>query len=320
MGKLLTHHMEFPNNLLAGHLYGEHDAHLKLIEEKMAVTLLPRGNRLFLSGRKDTLQLVERLLTELYELLERGEPLDRQRVEDGVQALTVNVNLADIYDQEAAIVTPLRTIYPRNGVQSQMLRAIGQNDLTIAVGPAGTGKTYLAVAAAVMAFMQDRVERIILTRPAVEAGERLGFLPGDLQAKVDPYLRPLYDALHDMLGGDRMERMVNHRSLEIAPLAYMRGRTLSNAFIILDEAQNTTPEQMKMFLTRLGHGSKTVVAGDVTQVDLPRGQPSGLVQALGILKEIESIAIVPFSEREVVRHPLVRRIVEAYQSLENIKY
>lgn len=312
----MTKHLEFPDNFLAGHLFGEHDAHLKLIEEQLGVTLIPRGNTLFLSGRKEILQQVQHLLGELYELLERGETLDRQRVEDGLQALREKVDLGEIFNQDAALITPLRTIYPRNGSQSLFLQAIQQTELTLAVGPAGTGKTYLAVAAAVVSFQQDRVERIILTRPAVEAGEHLGFLPGDIQAKVDPYLRPLYDALHDMLGGDRMERMVTHRTLEIAPLAYMRGRTLSNAFIILDEAQNTTPEQMKMFLTRLGPGSRAVVVGDVTQVDLPRGQRSGLVHAMTVLQNVEGIARITFSERDVVRHALVRRIVEAYQNSE----
>ncbi|MBF0283403.1 MAG: PhoH family protein [Magnetococcales bacterium] len=338
MIKPRTRLLEFPDNRLAASLFGEYDRHLKRIEEGLGVEIIPRGNVLAITADAEGWRRTKRLLSELYALLTRGEAVDMSRVEDGLRVLgqtPVDGKGAGAdseedgedaaapggewlppYGDALAIPTPLRTIRPRSLRQADYVQCLQETTLTLAVGPAGTGKTYLAVAMAVHAFLNRRAARIILTRPAVEAGERLGFLPGDLQAKVDPYLRPLYDALHDMLGVDRVDKMMAQGSLEIAPLAYMRGRTLHEAFIILDEAQNTTPEQMKMFLTRLGEGSQVVAAGDVTQIDLPRGQVSGLVQALSILHDVEGVRVVTFTEADVVRHPLVRRIVLAYQRAE----
>ncbi|MBF0368420.1 MAG: PhoH family protein [Magnetococcales bacterium] len=304
----------FADNRLAVSLFGEFDRHLKLIEKRLAVSLHPVGNAVVISApHGETIQKTRQLLESLYETLEQGRGVDRERVEAGLQALLEGGEVGDVYAEELVLETPRRAIHPRNTRQTAFIEAMTQTDLTLAVGPAGTGKTYLAVAVAVVGFLEGRVARIVLTRPAVEAGERLGFLPGDLNAKVDPYLRPLYDALNDMLGFEKVERMLGRNALEIAPLAYMRGRTLNNAFIILDEAQNTTLAQMKMFLTRLGEGSRAVVAGDVTQVDLPRGQASGLVQALEILAGVEGVSLCRFGERDVVRHPLVQRIVRAYE-------
>ncbi len=244
--------------------------------------------------------------------------MDQQWVEQAIQIVEERERFPETRADrpsavESVLRTPLRILYPRTPRQADYLRTLATSDLTFAIGPAGTGKTFLAVAAAVTQWLEGRVARIILTRPAVEAGERLGFLPGDLQAKVDPYLRPLYDALHAMLGPEKVERMLLRHELEIAPLAYMRGRTLEEAFIILDEAQNTTTEQMKMFLTRFGEGSRVAVSGDITQIDLPRGQPSGLVQAARILQNLSGVAFVRFTHRDVIRHPLVRKIVQAYE-------
>ncbi|OSM04831.1 putative PhoH family protein [Magnetofaba australis IT-1] len=306
--------LSFPDNGLAIVLFGEADAHLRLIEHQLGVVISPRGNALALTGRKSAIKKTRQLLTELYAMLERGETVDLHRVEDGLKAMTEETDLGDVYASELLIKTPKRNIYPRNARQAAYIESILTADMTFAIGPAGTGKTYLAVAAAVSAYLEGRVGRIILTRPAVEAGERLGFLPGDLQAKVDPYLRPLYDALYDMLGGEKVEKLTAQGVLEIAPLAYMRGRTLEEAFIILDEGQNTTPEQMKMFLTRLGEGSKMVISGDVTQIDLPAGQMSGLVQALAVLKGVKDIRTAVFTARDVVRHGLVEKIVRAYEA------
>ncbi|MBF0620841.1 MAG: PhoH family protein [Magnetococcales bacterium] len=306
--------MHFPDNQLAVALFGEVDAHLKLIEKRLNVVLYPRGNTVTIAAptRKQA-QQVKELLTELYQCLERGETVDIDRVQDCVQAVEEDAPLDALLTEKFAIETPKKLILPRNVRQVRFIESLIKSDLLFGVGPAGTGKTYLAVAMAVQALMQNRVTRIVLTRPAVEAGENLGFLPGDLQAKVDPYLRPLYDALHDMVGGpERIEKMVEKGQLEIAPLAYMRGRTLDDAAIILDEGQNTTPQQMKMFLTRLGKGSKVIVSGDVTQIDLPSGQRSGLVEALSVLKGVEGVSMTFFRERDVVRHPLVQRIVVAY--------
>ncbi|MBF0153649.1 MAG: PhoH family protein [Magnetococcales bacterium] len=308
-----TERLTFPDNRLAIRLFGECDAHLRLLEERLHVTLHPRGNSVAITAHRGEATVVRELLQELYTLLEQGENVDRQRVVDGVQALAERVAPAQLFSPEVAIHTPRLVIHPRNARQAAYIETLGRSNLTFATGPAGTGKTYVAVAVAVQACLEGEAARIVLTRPAVEAGERLGFLPGDLQAKVDPYLRPLYDALYDMLGCEKVEKMQEQKLLEIAPLAFMRGRTLEEAFIILDEAQNTTHEQMKMFLTRLGHGSKAVACGDATQIDLPNGRGSGLVHAMNILSGIEGIGMVHFTDRDVVRHPLVRRIVQAYE-------
>ncbi|MBF0178195.1 MAG: PhoH family protein [Magnetococcales bacterium] len=311
--KVQTELITFPDNQLAMRLFGECDAHLHLLEEQLCVTLHPRGNSVAITARQGRVEVVRDLLHRLYALLEQGEVVDPQRVADGARALLEDVSPTRLFSPDVAVHTPRRLIHPRNARQAAYIETLWHTDLTFATGPAGTGKTYVAVAVAVQACLEGRVARIVLTRPAVEAGERLGFLPGDLQAKVDPYLRPLYDALHDMLGYEKVEKMLDQNLLEIAPLAYMRGRTLEEAFIILDEAQNTTPEQMKMFLTRLGQTSRAVVCGDATQVDLPAGRGSGLVHAMKILSHVDGIGMIHFTDRDVVRHPLVRRIVRAYE-------
>ncbi|MEO5364224.1 MAG: PhoH family protein [Magnetococcus sp. DMHC-8] len=315
---LQTEQVEFPDNRLVLHLCGALDHHLKHLAERLAVCLQPLGNGVTITAPGSQAKKVRQLLENLYAALEQGHTVDQQWVEQGIQALEEQEQCATILTDPPAMAgsvlrTPRRMLYPRTPKQAEYLRALANHDLTFAVGPAGTGKTFLAVAAAVTQWLEGEVARIVLTRPAVEAGERLGFLPGDLQAKVDPYLRPLYDALHAMLGPDKVERMLLRNELEIAPLAYMRGRTLEEAFIILDEAQNTTIEQMKMFLTRFGEGSRAVVSGDITQIDLPKGQPSGLAHAAHILQNLADVAFVRFTHRDVVRHPLVRKIVQAYE-------
>ncbi|MBF0126663.1 MAG: PhoH family protein [Magnetococcales bacterium] len=309
----MTITLAFPDNRLAATLFGALDVHLRLVEERMGVILYPLGNSVTLTASPDRVDKARRLLELLYAALEQGQTVDYDRVEAGMLALEKQDAPEDLLTGKWVLRTPLREIHPRTPRQGEYLRALMRPNLVFAVGPAGTGKTYLAVAAAVVDFIEGRVARIILTRPAVEAGENLGFLPGDLQDKVDPYLRPLYDALYDMLGFEKVERMLGRNELEIAPLAYMRGRTLSEAFIILDEAQNATVEQMKMFLTRFGEGSRVVVCGDVTQVDLPAHRRSGLDHAVEILQGVEGIAFARFSHQDVVRHPLVRRIVRAYE-------
>lgn len=308
--------LELPDNLLAATLFGEDNSHLKLIEQRLQVNINSRGNGVVITAQVELAKKIKQLLKQLYELLENGDTVDLPQVEAGIQGVLENGSLADLFSEKVMLRTPRRTVVPRNPKQADYINTLLTSELTIASGPAGTGKTYLAVAAAIMAFSSGRVDRIILTRPAVESGENLGFLPGDLQAKIDPYLRPLYDALNDMLGAEKVEKMLSRGTMEIVPLAYMRGRTLERAFIILDEAQNATVQQMKMFLTRLGEGSHAAVSGDVTQVDLPRGNPSGLLHAIGVLKKVKGIAFVHFQEKDVVRHPLVRRIVRAYERAE----
>ncbi|MBF0183989.1 MAG: PhoH family protein [Magnetococcales bacterium] len=320
---LLTERIEFPDNRLLLHLCGALDHHLKLMEHHLQVTLSPQGNGLLITASRPQIKKVRQLLERLYTALEQGHSVDHQWVEQGIRTLDSKKtwhsppahpsHTVTPADRELVLRTPRRLLYPRTTKQAEYLQALGQADLTFAIGPAGTGKTYLAVAAAVTQWLEGRVARIILTRPAIEAGEKLGFLPGDLQAKVDPYLRPLHDALYAMLGPEKVERMLARNELEVAPLAYMRGRTLDEAFIILDEAQNTTTEQMKMFLTRFGEGSRAAISGDITQIDLPKNQPSGLVQAAKILQNIPEAVFVHFTHQDVVRHPLVRKIVQAYE-------
>ena len=299
---------------LAVAVFGNCDENIRLLEREFAVTAVCRGTQIKLTGEAEGVTGAANAIDAMLTLLENHTPMEEQTVrycislarsgEDGrVQELTENF---------IAITAKGRPVRPKTLGQKEYLKAIQKNAITFGVGPAGTGKTYLAVAMAVKAFKSKEVDRIILTRPAVEAGEKLGFLPGDLQNKVDPYLRPLYDGLYDMLGAETFQRLLEKQTIEVAPLAYMRGRTLDNAFIILDEAQNTTPEQMKMFLTRMGAGSKVVVTGDVTQIDLPDKSRSGLVDALSVLKHIEGIAQIRFSEKDVVRHRLVQEIVRAY--------
>jgi phosphate starvation-inducible protein PhoH and related proteins len=308
--------LEFDDNLLLPLLYGERDQHLDRIERQLGVSLVPRGNRLAISGPASAIETAHRALSRLYERLKRGQEIDLPAV-DAVLRLT-QAELADkslsLLRSENGFRTRKRRIAARSAAQAAYIKALRENDLVFGLGPAGTGKTYLAVAAAVDLLMTGQVERIILSRPAVEAGERLGFLPGDLRDKVDPYLRPLFDALNDMLPAEQLARRLGTGEIEVAPIAFMRGRTLSHAFVILDEAQNTTPVQMKMFLTRLGEGSRMAVTGDPTQVDLPAGTRPGLGDALEALHGIEGVAIVHFTEHDVVRHPLVARIVGAYEA------
>jgi phosphate starvation-inducible PhoH-like protein len=308
--------LEFDDNLLLPLLYGERDQHLDRIERQLGVSVVPRGNRLAISGPASATETAHLTLSRLYERLKRGQEIDIPAV-DSVLRLT-QAELADkslsLLHDDAGFRTRKRRIAARSATQAAYIKALRENDLVFGLGPAGTGKTYLAVAAAVDLLMTGQVERIILSRPAVEAGERLGFLPGDLRDKVDPYLRPLFDALNDMLPAEQLARRLGTGEIEVAPIAFMRGRTLSHAFVILDEGQNTTPVQMKMFLTRLGEGSRMVVTGDPTQVDLPAGARPGLADALEALHGMEGVAIVRFTEHDVVRHPLVARIVGAYEA------
>jgi phosphate starvation-inducible PhoH-like protein len=306
--------LEFDDNLLLPLLYGERDAHLDQIERQLGVALVPRGNRLAISGSASATEIAHLALSRLYEQVKRGQDVDLAAVDAALrfaQAERDDKNLS-LWREETGFRTRKRRIAARTSGQALYVKAMREHELVFGLGPAGTGKTYLAVAAAVDLLMTGRVERIILSRPAVEAGERLGFLPGDLREKVDPYLRPIFDALNDMLPADQLSKRLGTGEIEIAPIAFMRGRTLARAFVILDEAQNTTPVQMKMFLTRLGEGSRMVVTGDPTQVDLPPATKSGLADAIEALDGIESVALVRFTERDVVRHPLVARIVGAY--------
>ncbi len=295
-------------------VFGRHDVHLKAIESNFPVKLVPRGNELTISGSPESVAQVAELFERLLALVRSGNPLGEREVRYAVRMVreTGQVPLEDIFTDVITLTLRGRAIKPKTIGQKQYVEAIRNHGLTFGIGPAGTGKTYLAMAMAITAFKNREVNRIILTRPAVEAGEKLGFLPGDLEQKVHPYLRPLYDALWDIVGMETYEKYIEKGQIEVAPLAYMRGRTLDDSFIILDEAQNTTPEQMKMFLTRLGFGSKAVVTGDITQVDLPSGARSGLTEVTKILGGVEGIAFVYLSEKDVVRHELVQRIVKAY--------
>ena len=307
--------MEFDDNLLVPQLYGERDLHLNHIERQLGVDLVPRGNRLAISGSASAIETAHLVMTILYDRLKHGHEVDIAAIDATLrfaQSERDDKNLS-FWREEAGFRTRKRRIAARSGAQAAYIKAMREHELVFGIGPAGTGKTYLAVAAAVDLLMTGRVERIILSRPAVEAGERLGFLPGDLREKVDPYLRPLYDALYDMLPGDQVMKRLASGQIEIAPLAFMRGRTLANAFVILDEAQNTTPVQMKMFLTRMGEGTHMVITGDLTQVDLPPGTRSGLRDALDTLEGVPGIGVCRLDKRDVVRHPLVARIVDAYE-------
>jgi len=296
---------------------GQFDEHLRQIERQLGIQINHRGNRFELSGPDTAAERGRRVMEDLYDLAE-NEEVDAERVHMALaeHSRTPVPGEDGGGDPGLVINTRRRTVRARGPHQMAYTRAMRERDLTFGIGPAGTGKTYLAVAAAVEALASDAVRRIVLVRPAVEAGERLGFLPGDLTQKVDPYLRPMYDALYEMMGFDRVGRLIERHVIEIAPLAFMRGRTLNESFVILDEAQNTTPEQMKMFLTRIGFGSRAVVTGDVTQTDLPRGKESGLKQVTHILRDVEGIAFIHFGAEDVVRHPLVQKIVSAYARLE----
>ena len=296
-------------------LFGIREENLALFKDELGVEIYARGDSVSLSGEPEKVALAEITLNTLRDILRRGESIDRTRIRYAIALAAEGKSdrIGEIMRDVIAITYRGRPVKCKTLGQKQYVDAIRDNTCTFAVGPAGTGKTYLAIAMAVVALKNKEIEKIILTRPAVEAGEKLGFLPGDLAQKVDPYLRPLYDALHEMMGVDAYQRLVERGAVEVAPLAYMRGRTLNDAFIILDEAQNTTSEQMKMFLTRMGMGSKMVITGDVTQIDLPMGKKSGPVEALEVLKNVNDIAIVKLSHRDVVRHELVQAIVRAYE-------
>lgn len=303
---------EFDDNTLVHMLFGPHNANLDRIERQLGVAMHSRGNSVTISGSSGRVEEAQTVLETLYGMLRRGQMVEAGDV-DAALRMTQHGTEAN---EDLAIHTRKRLIGPRSPTQATYLRTMDSHELVFALGPAGTGKTYLAVAKAVSMMLKGEVDRLILSRPAVEAGERLGFLPGDLREKVDPYLRPLYDALYDMLPGDQVVKRLSSGEIEVAPLAFMRGRTLANAFVILDEAQNTSPVQMKMFLTRLGERSRMVVTGDMTQVDLPAGTRSGLRDALDTLAGVEGVGFVNFTDRDVVRHELVTRIVRAYDARE----
>ena len=300
-------------------LFGSFDENIKLIEKEFAVSIISRGSDLKIVGDAENVSFTVRAVNALLTLINKGETLSDQNVRYAIGLVKEGNDdkLAKMATDTVCITAKGKPIKAKTIGQKKYCEAINKNTITFGVGPAGTGKTYLAVALAVTAFRAKQVDKIILTRPAVEAGEKLGFLPGDLQSKVDPYLRPLYDALYDMLGAENFQKYQERGSIEVAPLAYMRGRTLDDSFIILDEAQNTTPEQMKMFLTRLGFNSKMVVTGDITQIDLPAGKKSGLTKVMRILKNVDDIEICKFTQKDVVRHRLVQEIIKAYEKYEN---
>ena len=298
-------------------LFGVQDQNIKYLESLLDITIGTRGNELTIEGDPQNIQTVENILRDFTELFNEGGTFSDKELRDAFKQITEDrsYSLKNYFTRARFNPSGKKAVAPKTANQRKYIEAIQDKDLTFGIGPAGTGKSFLAVALAVQSLFSKQVDRIILTRPAVEAGEKLGFLPGDLQDKVDPYLRPLYDALFDLVDNERVTKMLEKRIIEIAPLAFMRGRTLNNAFIILDEAQNTTGEQMKMFLTRIGFGSKVVVTGDVTQIDLPRGQRSGLREAERVLQNIEEIEFVYFDKKDVVRHRLVQLIVEAYEEV-----
>ncbi|WDR01853.1 PhoH family protein [Devosia algicola] len=313
--------LAFDDNRLVAQLYGDFDQNLALIEQRLKVTATPRGNHVMLKGSAGSVDQARRVLESLYSLLEEGRPVDMSDVDGVIRMIETEDSQLTLPTLEkkgkvrmAQIATRKSTIVARTPAQDAYMRAMDRAELVFGVGPAGTGKTYLAVSHAASLLERGDINRIILSRPAVEAGERLGFLPGDMKEKVDPYLRPLYDALYDMMKPENVERCITSGIIEVAPLAFMRGRTLANAVVILDEAQNTTSMQMKMFLTRLGENSKMIVTGDPTQVDLPRGEKSGLIEAVALLDGVEGVHITRFGDKDVVRHALVGRIVRAYEA------
>ena len=305
----------------AVNIFGSFDENIRLLEKEFSVTVTNRDGELRISGEAEDVMHAAKAVQAMLTLSSRGEALGEQNVRYIIDMVRTGKeeHISELAGDVLCISAKGRPVKPKTIGQKEYIQSVLKNTVTIGVGPAGTGKTYLAVAAAVQAFREKQVNRIILTRPAVEAGERLGFLPGDLQSKVDPYLRPLYDALFDMLGAETYQKYLERGNIDVAPLAYMRGRTLDDSFIILDEAQNTSREQMKMFLTRLGFGSKIVITGDVTQIDLPDGKASGLREAMRVLKNVEGIGICELTNADVVRHVMVQRIVRAYESYENAK-
>jgi len=297
-------------------LFGVHDQNIKLLESLLDVTVNARGHSITVNGEADDVATAERILEDFAQLFAEGKQFTDRELREAFTQIAEDraYSLRDYFTKSRFSPAGKKQVAPKSAMQRKYVEAIQQRDIVFGIGPAGTGKTYLGVAMAVQALMQKQVNRIVLARPAVEAGERLGFLPGDLQEKVDPYLRPLYDALFDLVDYERVTRLLEKQVFEIAPLAFMRGRTLSDAFVILDEAQNTTSEQMKMFLTRIGFGSKAVITGDVTQIDLPTGKRSGLVEAERVLANIEGIEFIYFSDKDVVRHKLVQMIIKAYET------
>lgn len=300
-------------------LFGESEEHLKLIEKKLSINIDTRGSVVTLSGDDSNVELGALIINKLYGLLKKGFNLNAQDVDFAINILLVDskADLESIFLDIIYVSLHNRNVTPKSINQKCYVDSIRKNDIVFGIGPAGTGKTYLAMACAVSALMDKKVERIVLTRPAFEAGEKLGFLPGDMTAKVDPYLRPLYDALHNLMDFEKVQKLLEQGVIEVAPLAFMRGRTLNDAFIILDEAQNTTLQQMQMFLTRLGFGSKVVVTGDITQIDLPSTTKSGLVQVSGILKDVKGIDFIKFTRADVVRHNLVQKIIDAFEKNKN---
>ncbi|PLX80945.1 MAG: phosphate starvation-inducible protein PhoH [Desulfuromonas sp.] len=303
---------------MANRLFGQQNCHLKMVERLLDVRLGSKGDELTIRGEQRHVDLAARLWRELVELVQGGYPIYPTDIEFAIRILSADskARLRDIFLDTVYISSRNKVITPKSLAQKQYLDAIRAKDVVFGVGPAGTGKTYLAMAMALAALKGKQVSRIMLVRPAVEAGEKLGFLPGDIAEKVNPYLRPLYDALYDMADFKQGQDLVQQGVVEVAPLAFMRGRTLNDAFVILDEAQNTSPEQMKMFLTRLGFGSKAVVTGDITQIDLPQDKPSGLLQAIDVLQDLAGIGFVHFTDRDVVRHPIVQKIIQAYERLD----
>ncbi len=311
----------FSDNDAVRILLGEHDKNLKIIEKLEKIRVQVRGNAISIIGEPTAVNLVERLLSQLYGMIEKGYPIYPADINYAHRMLSENssLNIEDVFLDSVFIPSKKKIIAPKSIAQKLYIDSIRQYDMVFGIGPAGTGKTYLAMAMAVSALLEKKVSRIVLARPALEAGEKLGFLPGDIAEKVNPYLRPLYDALYDMMDFDRASALIAKGIIEVAPLAFMRGRTLNDSFVILDEAQNTTSEQMKMFLTRLGFGSKSVITGDITQTDLPPDKISGLVEAEQILERTQSIKFVYFTEIDVVRHPLVQEIIRAYNHLDRSK-
>jgi phosphate starvation-inducible PhoH-like protein len=316
-----TSRLQFENHRFFHDLLGHQDEHLRGIEKALGVKISASGTSLMIAGDEEQRALAGKVATQLYGLLQNGYPVYPSDVDYAIRILSRDrsANLRDIFLDTVYISAHRRTITPKSVVQKAYIDAIRGFDIVFGIGPAGTGKTYLAMAVAVAELMKHKVSRVVLTRPAVEAGEKLGFLPGDLAEKINPYLRPLYDALHDMVDFDRASKMIERGTIEVAPLAFMRGRTLNDSFVILDEAQNTTSEQMKMFLTRLGYGSKAVITGDITQIDLPTGTRSGLKEARQILRDIAGIKFVFFSEKDVVRHRLVQDVITAYERAQEEK-
>jgi phosphate starvation-inducible PhoH-like protein len=313
--------LSFPDHELVGMLCGEHSANLQLVEKRIGLSVHVRGNQITLEGGDCEIELAENVLSQLYDLLSNKYPVYVNDVEFAIRILSSDpsMDLKKIFMDKVYVASGKTVITPKSINQKVYIDSIRKHDIVFGIGPAGTGKTYLAMAMAISFLLKKEIKRIVLTRPAVEAGEHLGFLPGDLYEKVNPYLRPLYDALHDMMDFEDASRLIQRGAIEVAPLAFMRGRTLNDSFVILDEAQNATTEQMKMFLTRLGFSSKAVITGDVTQTDLPEGKTSGLIEATDILHGIKGIRFIYFSREDVVRHPLVQEIIDAYDKIESRK-